>query len=193
MVEAKERKKMDTGRARDIAGKILPIFSKEKVSDLVNEILREDEYIRGLTVRYPQLKEVLYRDVVSNFDKYKGVIRGAKVIDSWDRVTSAAGLAAEVTTGPVGSVFSGVEEIVEGIPKGIYAVYYLSKTKDWKSIPIWMGAELASFIPYVGDAVDLTNIYVDRARKFTKEATKENFKKRVKKDLEGMVQETKAA
>ena len=112
MVEAKERKKMDTGRARDIAGKILPIFSKEKVSDLVNEILREDEYIRGLTVRYPQLKEVLYRDVVSNFDKYKGVIRGAKVIDSWDRVTSAAGLAAEVTTGPVGSVFSGVEEIV---------------------------------------------------------------------------------
>jgi len=82
------------------------------------------------------------------------------------------------------------EEVSELIPKSVYALYYLTKTGDWKSIPIWAGVEAASFIPYVGDAIDMTNIYINRARDFTKKKLKEDFRKKVvekdKSDLEKM-------
>jgi hypothetical protein len=171
------------GKLAKAGGKILPIFSRESPEDFVNEILREDEYIRNAVIRNPQYKELLKKKATETFKKYRGVIYGSKVVDSWDRVTSAAGLAGDAV-GPfsagAGYVFSALEEVVETIPKGIYALYYLAKTGDKKAIPIWAGAEVASLTPYVGDAIDMTNIYVNRARKITKDKVKKDFRNMLK-------------
>ena len=108
------------------------------------------------------------------------MLRGAKVVDSWDRVTSVLGLAADTVsplTGGLSSLLSAGEEVVELIPKGIYAIYYRSKTGDKKAIRYWAAREAASFIPVIGDAVDLTNSYLNRARKMTKEKVKKEMER----------------
>ncbi|VVB79213.1 Uncharacterised protein [uncultured archaeon] len=160
------------------AGKILPLFAKDSVSDFTDEILREDEYLRNLVLQNPDYRGLLEQHVSDQFKKYKGVLTGAKLVDSWDRVTSAIGMAAEVFPG-LGTLVDEGEELVELIPKGIYAVHYVHKTKDWKAPIYWTAAEAASFIPIVGDAIDMTNIYVNRARKVTKDAVKKEFRKTV--------------
>jgi len=175
--------KGSAGKLSKAAGKILPIFSKESVSDFTNEILREDEAIRTAVISNPRYRELLEKYVAKNFKKYRGVMKGAKVVDSWDRVTSAMGLVGDAVgpfSGGLGYAFSALEEVGEMIPKGIYALYYVKKTGDKKAIPLWAGAEAASFIPYVGDAIDMTNIYVNMARKITKEKTKEDFRRIIK-------------
>jgi hypothetical protein len=163
---------------------LLPIFSKDKPSDLVEELLREDEEIRRYVIKNPEYKHFLEQKAVENFKKYGKVLRGAKIIDSWDRVTSSLGVVADVAgvgTAGIGNIVSLGEEVVELIPKSIYAVYYGAKTKDFKGLAKFAAAEAASFIPFLGDFIDLSNIYVNRARKFTKEKTKKDFKKLVKK------------
>ena len=166
------------GKLAKARGKLLPIFSRESPEEFVNEILREDENIRNAVITNPQYKQFLEQKASETFKKYRGIIYGSKVIDSWDRVTSAAGLATDAV-GPfsagIGNALSALEEVVELIPKGIYTLYYLTKTGDFKTIPLWAGAEAASFIPYVGDAIDMTNIYVNRARKITKDKVKKDF------------------
>lgn len=186
MVSRKTKINYGAEKLRRAGGKLLPIFSRDKPSDLVNEILREDEDIRLAVVNNPFYREFLEKEVSDVFKDYRGIIYGARVVDSWDRVTSSLGLigdAAGVVSGGLGNVISAGEEIVEGIPKGIYALYYGKKTGDWKAIPLWALYETASFIPGVGDLIDMTNIYVDRARYMTKNKVKENFKKKV--GLEG--------
>jgi len=190
MVSTKTKIQYSTAKLGRAGKSILPILSRENPSELVNEILREDEEIRNIVTTNPAYREFLYKKVLENFQKYKGVIYGSKVVDSWDRVTSAIGLAADAVgpfSGGIGTAISGAEEIVEGVPKGIYAVYYLAKTGDWKSIPIWGAAELASMIPYLGDAIDMTNLYVQRARKFVKKSVKKDFREITKKSLEQRV------
>jgi hypothetical protein len=194
MVSTKTKLKYSAGKLSRAGGKLLPIFARDRPSDLVDEILREDEYIRSLVIQNPEYRGLLERNVSEAFKKYRGVIYGARVVDSWDRVTSALGLIGDAV-GPfsagAGNLFSAGEEIVEGIPKGIYALYYLKKTGDKKAIPLWAGAEAASFIPYVGDAIDMTNIYVNRARRMTKEKAKEEFRRNL--NLEARVSYREAA
>ena len=145
--------------------------------------MRQEEETRKAVMSNPRYRDLLEQQSVAAFKKYSGVITGAKMVDSWDRVTSAAGLladAAGVVSAGTGNVLSAVEEVAEGIPKGIYALYYRAKTGDWKSIPLWTEYEIASLIPFVGDAIDMTNIYVHRARKMTKEKVKKEFWKHAK-------------
>jgi len=166
---------------------LLPIFKKESVSEFTNEILREDEELRGMIIFNPSYRNILERKVAEIFKQYRGVLTGSKLIDSWDRVTSAIGLAGDVV-GPfsagLGNLFSAGEEVVELIPKAIYSVYYGAKTRDLKALPYWTAAEAASFIPYMGDAIDMANIYVNRARKFTKEKVKKEMRKILPSKLE---------
>ncbi|MEM3112945.1 MAG: hypothetical protein QXI33_00795 [Candidatus Pacearchaeota archaeon] len=111
--------------------------------------------------------------------EYKGPIYFGRIIGKWDRITSGAGMLSELVPG-VGSAASALEEIPELISKAIYAVYYTGKTGDWKAIPYWVAAETASFIPFgVGDLVDWTNIYFNRARKKMKDAVKTKFKEQI--------------
>lgn len=174
-------------RARKV---ILPLFARESIGDFTEEILREDEDIREIVLKNPFYKAVLENRVKDAFSRYQGVMYGAKVVDSWDRVTSAFGLAADAAgpfSGGIGHVLSAVEELAELIPKGIYSVYYLGKTGDMKALPIWAGAEAASFIPVVGDAIDMTNIYVNRARGLVKKKAIEDFRRFLKSGLEQRV------
>ncbi|HOW37045.1 MAG TPA: hypothetical protein PLK34_02250 [Candidatus Pacearchaeota archaeon] len=169
---------------------ILPIFKKDSISEFVNEILREDESLRNHLILNPHYRPILEQEAAKTFNEYAGIIKGSKLVDSWDRVTSAIGMTADalgIVSGGLGNVISGLEEIPELIPKAVYAVYYGKKTKDWKSIPYWSAMEAASFIPGVGDAIDMTNIYVDRARKATKEKVKQNMRKILESDLEKKV------
>jgi hypothetical protein len=173
-------------KGKQAVNHILPIFGKDKPSELVNEILREDEQIRRYVIQNPKYREFLEQKVLDNFKKYKGVLKGARMVDSWDRVTSTLGLAADAV-GPfsagLGTALSAGEEVVELIPKSIYAVYYGAKTRDLKGMLKFGAAEIASFIPVVGDFIDMSNIYVNRARKITKERSKKDFRKLVKADI----------
>lgn len=165
---------------------LLPLFSREHPEDLVSEILREDENIRTTVLMNPEYRALLEHYVKKTFKDYKGIITGGKIVDSWDRVTSGLGLVADAAgpfTGGTGNLASALEEIPELIPKAIYAIYYLTKTGDYKAIPHWGKYEAASFIPGVGDLIDMTNIYIDRARKATKEKVKKDFKKVVAKNM----------
>ena len=170
------------------AGKVLlPIFKKEYVSDFANEILREDEELRNRVMLNPQYRQLLEQYVAKTFRDYRGILTGSKLVDSWDRVTSAVGLVADAAgpfTGGLGNLISAGEEIPELIPKVLYAVYYGIKTKDLKAIPYWTAMEAASFIPYIGDAIDMANIYVNRARKATKEKVKRDLRKILPSNLE---------
>lgn len=170
------------------AGKfLLPIFKREYVSDFTNEILREDEELRNRVMANPQYRQLLEEKVAQTFKEYRGVLTGSKLVDSWDRVTSSVGLVADAAgpfSGGLGNLISAGEEIPELIPKAIYALYYGAKTKDYKAIPYWTAIEAASFIPYLGDAIDMSNSYVDRARKITKEKVKKEMKKILPSNLE---------
>lgn len=173
---------------QELTGKLSPVFSKSSFDDVVNEVLRENEDIRTKVIENPKYRDLLKSSLKDLHKKYGGPLYWGKIIDKWDRVTSGIGMACELIPG-VGNVASWIEEIGELIPKGIYAVYYKNKTGDKKAIPYWAGFEAASFIPYVGDLVDWTNIYFNRARKKTKEAVAESFRKIVGENIESKVGE----
>jgi len=183
MVSKKLKGKVAVGKFRKAAGMVLPIFSKESPQEFVNQIMREDEDIRRAVMFNPKYKDLLEQEVVGAFKKYRGVLYGAKAMDSWDRVSSALGMAGsaiDLVAPGFGTAISEAEEVVESIPKGIYAIYYGLKTGDWKALPLWAGYEALSFIPYIGDAIDFTNIYINRARQLTKTKAKEEFRKKLK-------------
>jgi hypothetical protein len=187
MVSNALKVKYSIEKTKRAAKHLLPVFNKESVSDFTNELLREDEELRIKVMFNPQYRALLEQKVSQIFKEYRGVLTGSKLVDSWDRVTSALGLLGDAA-GPfsagLGNLLSGGEEIVESIPKSIYAIYYGKKTKDWKAIPYWTAAEAASFIPYVGDAIDMSNIYIHRARKATKEKVKKEMRKILPSKLE---------
>lgn len=183
MVSKKLKTRYAVGKLGRAAGMVLPIFAKDNPSDFVNEILREDEEIRQKVIDNPQYRELLERNALRVFKDYKHVLTGSRLVDSWDRVTSAIGEVADVAglfTGGAGNLGSLAEEGIEQIPKSIYSLYYVTKTGDWKAIPYWGVLEGLSCIPYVGDFIDMANIYVNRARKITKKKVKEDFKRMLK-------------
>jgi len=139
----------------------------------------------------PDYRTLLEEKIAKTFKEYHGVLTGSKLIDSWDRVTSAIGLVADAVgpfSGGLGYLISAGTEISELIPKGIYAIYYGKKIKDLKAIPYWTAMEAASFIPYLGEAIDMSNIYVNRARKITKEKVKKEMRKIMSSNLESKVE-----
>jgi hypothetical protein len=160
----------------DICSKLAPVFSSQSPDDVVSEILRDDESVRMRVIDNPRYREFLKKLVVEENKKYKGPVYWGGIIDKWDRVTSAAGMAAELVVGP-GTAASALEEIPEMIPKAIYSLYYVTKTGDWKAIPYWGAAEAASFLPFgIGDLIDWSNIYLNRAKKKMKQSVTKRFK-----------------
>jgi hypothetical protein len=153
---------------------LIPIFSGSPVSELVDEILRENEYIRNELIQNPNYRELLEEKVKDSVKKYTSLLKGAKAIDHWDRITSALGLASEFI--PVlGNVVSALEEGIELIPKAIYALKYKKIVGNKTDLKYWGAAEAASFIPYIGDFIDMSNLYLNRARKSIKENIQKDF------------------
>lgn len=187
MVSTKLKAKYSFEKTKRAGKAIYPLFKKDSVSDFTNEILREDEDLRRRVMINPEYRNLLEQKVTEVFKEYQGILKGAKLVDKWDRVTSAIGLlgdAAGPFSGGIGNLISAGEEIPELIPKVFYGLYYGKKTKDWKAIPYWTAMEAASFIPYIGDAIDMSNIYIHRARKATKEKVKKEMKKILPSKLE---------
>lgn len=143
---------------------VLPIFKRENLDEHVNTLIRNNPNIRSAIEKNPRNYDILKRTAYDLYTKARPYITGAKLVDSWDRVTSSLSLLAEAFPG-AGQLVSAGEEVVELIPKVFYSLYYALKTKDYKALPYFALAEAASFIPIVGDLIDLSNIYVNRARK----------------------------
>jgi hypothetical protein len=168
------KKQLKVKRRNEASSGLSPVFSKSGIGEVVDEVLRENEYIRNEVVSNPQYRDLLEEKTKEVIKKYKGVLYWAKIIDKWDRVTSGIGLTLEAIPG-IGTAASLVEEVGETIPKAIYALYYKKKTGDKAALYKWGTAEAASFIPYVGDLIDWSNIYINRARKKTKELVTKEF------------------
>lgn len=187
MVSTKLKAKYAFEKTKRAGKAIYPLFKKDTVSDFTNEILREDEDLRRRVMLNPEYRNLLEQKVAEVFKEYQGILKGSKLVDKWDRVTSAVGLVGDAVgpfSGGIGNLISAGEEIPELIPKVFYGLYYAKKTKDWKAIPYWTAMEAASFIPYIGDAIDMSNIYINRARKATKEKVKKEMKKILPSKLE---------
>lgn len=187
MVSTKLKAKYSFEKSKRAGKALYPVFKKESISDFTNEILREDEELRKRVMLNPEYRNLLEQKVAETFQDYKGILKGSRLIDKWDRVTSGIGLIGDAVgpfSGGIGNLISAGEEIPELIPKIFYGLYYAKKTKDWKAIPYWTAMELASFIPYLGDAIDMSNIYINRARKATKKKVKEEMKKILPSKLE---------
>lgn len=163
-------------KKKGLESKVVPIYSWSSYDDLVDEIAKEDKNIAKKIKENKFYRERLKEIAVDMNRKYKGPIYFGRIVDYWDRITSTVGMAAELFPGG-GTMISAVEEIPELIPKAVYAVYYVNKTGDWKAIPYWSAVEAASFVPFgVGDVVDWTNVYFNRARKKMKDEIKKKFK-----------------
>lgn len=162
-----------------VAEGVKPFLEEQNLENLTDQILREDEKIRQKVIQNPSsYRELLKSSLEEVYKKYKGPVYWGKIIDKWDRITSAVGIAAEFIPG-AGQVASAVEEVAECIPKAAYAAYYVKKTKDWKALPYWLAYETASFLPLgIGDVIDFKNIYFERAKKKMKEAAKKLFKEK---------------
>ncbi|MBI2064647.1 MAG: hypothetical protein HYT62_01175 [Candidatus Yanofskybacteria bacterium] len=160
------------------AKSILPILGREDIEEHVNKIIEKEPGIRDYVQKNPQSRQLLYETAKDIYHKNSRYLTGAKLIDSWDRLTSAASLAGEAVAG-AGQAASVLEEVVEGIPKVGYALYYSVKTGDYKAIPYFMAVEAASLIPIVGDIIDMSNLYINRARKTFRRKVAESFLERI--------------
>ncbi|MEK6889193.1 MAG: hypothetical protein AABW80_03750 [Nanoarchaeota archaeon] len=159
----------------NVLGAVVPIFKREDFEEHLEEIVRESPRIKEYIERNPRYRELLKESIRKTYDKFKYSFTGAKLIDSWDRVTSAFGLVAEGVPG-FGQVASASEDVVELIPKLLYTLYYSLKTKDYKSVPYFALMEATSFIPVVGDIlVDFRNIYLNRVRKTFRKKVADSF------------------
>jgi hypothetical protein len=173
-----------SGRIRKVLGTLLPIFKKDNLEEVVDQIIQESPEIQNAVSSNPDYRSLLKRDVTDIYRKYRGVMWGSKAIDSWDRLTSGLGAALELIPG-VGQVASLVEEVAEGIPKAAYAAYYVHKTGDKAAVPYWMMHEVASLTPFgLGDFVDMGNAYFKRARKELKNTARYQFMDRLEKRVE---------
>ena len=164
-----------------LVGSVLPILSKESLEGHVKYIIKENPEIRRYLEKSPDHLQTLMEAVKDVYGKHSKYITGAKGIDSWDRMTSSLGLIGESVSalgGPAIALSKGVEEAIELAPKILYTPLYAAGTGDYGAIPYFMGVEALSLVPFVGQFVDLQNLYLERARKtFRKEASKEFMKR----------------
>lgn len=165
----------------EFARHILPIFGKEDFDVHERYLLRENPRIKALLDGNPKARKMLYDSFREQYSKDRTYLSGAKAIDSLDRITSGLSLLAESYPG-IGQVVSGLEEVGELAPKILYGTYYTIKSKDYKSIPYYALAEVASFIPFVGDVIDLKNLYINRARKTFRRRVAESFLEKLAKN-----------
>jgi hypothetical protein len=174
-----ERTVLGARAVHSLASATLPLFEREDIDQHVDYLLKEDPIVAAYIARNPSSRQLLRSTVDDVYrTQYRRYLKGAKLIDSWDRVTSSIGLAAETFPG-VGHALSAGEEVIELGPKALYAAWYATGTSDYAFLPKIVAAEAASFIPVVGDLVDMKNLYVDRARTSMRQRAANEFLKRV--------------
>jgi len=157
---------------------IAPAFQREDLGMHVDYIIKHDPIINEYVKRDPKYRLLLRDKLEDVYKNYKPYLISAGIVDTWDRATSALGEAAQFVPG-VGNLFAAGEEMVELVPKIVYSAMYAHGTGDYNALPYFAVNELASFTPYVGEAIDFKNIYLERARERLRKRASEDFMKAV--------------
>jgi hypothetical protein len=166
------------GSVSKVKGKLVSIVGNELPNEFIDYVISKDRKLKKLLKNNPNYRELLHKSFQEASKEYGVYYNWAKAIDKWDRYTSAIGLASEVVP-VIGNIFSEIEEVGELIPKSVYAVNYIKKTGDYMAVPYWALHELASFLPWIGELVDMKNIYINRTRKTIARAMKKRFFEKV--------------
>jgi len=167
----------DTIKLKKGIGKVLPLFHKEDLGYHVDKILKDYDDIRTAVEERPYLRSYLEEEVKKSLAEYKWDIYGAKAVDSLDKITSVIELGSTVFGGVGEEGVKLATEPVEWAAKGLYTVYYVAHSGDLAAIPYFTAAELASLIPWVGEAVDWADLYVNKTTKYMRKKAVENFRK----------------
>ena len=171
--------------ATDIAKKghsaLIPILAKEDIGYHVDKILDKYKEIHDALEQKPYLRSVLYDYMKQTMQKYKWLLYGAKTLDSIDKLTAIVELGAGMF-GPEAEIgVKGFTETLECIMKIPYAAYYAIKSKDYVAPLYFFAAEVASLVPYAGEAIDMMDLYTNKVRYQMQKKTAERFLKNIVK------------
>jgi hypothetical protein len=174
-----DRVKRAGPNALKLGSAVLPILRKQDFNKDVEYILKNDPIVAEYIRNSPSSKQTLY-DIAKTvyLTQARPYIIGGELIDSYDVLSSAAGLGMDLfgpATSGVGTAASGLEDIIELGPKMIYAGLYARGMNDYGALVPFAVSEAASFIPVVGDLIDMKHLYADRARKRFRELVAERF------------------
>ena len=164
--------------------------SKDKPSldSQVDQIIKENPDINKYISLNPDLKDVLYSHYNRLYGQYKGIIRGAEIVDYWDRILGPIEAGLRWFGPGIGYILSfglrAIEELVLKIP---YSIYYGFKTKDFKGILNYALAETAATVLPYGDILDVLPVYKWTAQKYVRNAIAESFLDYVRKPAEEKV------
>jgi hypothetical protein len=159
-----------------IAGAIVPAFQNEDMSKEVESLLKEHPIVAEYVKRNPFYRKTLEETAQDLYTKrYSKYITGAKLIDSADRVTGGLRSIGDI----VGKEFGKIENIVELVPKALYSTWYANGTNDYAALPYFAIMEAASFLPVFGGFIDMSNVYLNRARKTFRKRVAEEFLRQV--------------
>jgi hypothetical protein len=165
--------------AGNLAGVIFPAFQREDLGKHADYIIKDNIIVGSYVRRGPQYRRLLQETVKQVYDDYSKLLVGAKLVDSVDRVEAAVRGFEEVFP-VVGQVLGAAEHAAVLVPKAIYSGLYAKGTGDYKAIPYFLAMEGAGFIPLVGEAIDLQNLYLDRCRKALRDEAVKRFLQKVK-------------
>jgi hypothetical protein len=161
--------------AKNTASLIIPAFEQEDLELHAKYIIKDNSIIAEYINRDPKYRTLLRNIVKDVYEKkYRPYLIGSKLIDTWDRFTSLIGGVSDFVPG-LGTLISEGEELIELGPKILYSALYAKGTGDYAFLTKAAIFEAASFIPVIGDLIDMTNIYADRAR--------DTFRKRVSEEF----------
>jgi hypothetical protein len=174
-----DRVKRAGPNAMKLGAAVLPILRRQDFNKDVDYILKNDPIVAEYIRNSPSSKQKLY-DVAKTVytTQARPYIIGGELIDSYDVLSSAAGLGMDLfgpETGGLGTAASGLEDVIELVPKALYAGAYARGMNDYSALVPFAISEAASFIPVVGDLIDMKHLYADRARKRFREIVAERF------------------
>jgi hypothetical protein len=167
--------------AGGLAAAVLPAFKRINLDEEVEYLVKHNPIIEEYVTRNPAYRNDLLEIAKTQYTKYRPYLIGGNMVDSLDRILSAGGMLADVagiSTGGLGNALSLGEEGVEMTFKLPYMLLY-TRTGDYGAIPYWLALEAASTIPLVGDAIDMTNAYSNRAHRSFRKSIEEQFLSKV--------------
>lgn len=154
----------------------------------VNKIIEENGDIRKYISLNPDLKHVLYSRYNELYERYRGVIKGAEIVDSIDRILGPIEAALRWFGPGLGYIASfglrAIEEVLFKIP---YSIYYAAKTKDVKGVLGYALAETAATILPYGDILDVLPVYKMTAKKYLRDTVANSFLDYLRKGKEEKV------
>jgi len=180
-LEEKVDKKYGEGTFKKFskAREILPLLETEDVEYHLDEIVKAYPDIARKIEEKPYLKDALRKYVKDSLYEHKYDLYGAKFVDSVDRIAAGVELGSLLFGGVGEEAIKTVTEPIEWVTKGLYTGYYLYHTKDWTSVPYFTVMEVLSLLPVVGEAFDISNVYLNRLRKQIRKKAAGNFLEKI--------------